>query len=148
MDPREFLELASEWSRGTREAEWRSAVSRAYYAAFHVARSLFLDQGFVVPQAEQAHAYLWLRLANVGQPDIQRAGNDLSFLRRRRNWADYDLDQPLDEAAAVHEVLAATDIVGMLETLRTSPAVLTRVTEAIKAYERDVLQEVTWQPPA
>ena len=66
MNPREFLDLAGEWAAGTREGEWRSAVSRAYYAAFHVARTLLQDCGFAVPAAEQAHAYLWLRLANAG----------------------------------------------------------------------------------
>jgi uncharacterized protein (UPF0332 family) len=145
MDPRDFLDVADEWSRGSREAEWRSAVSRAYYAAFHVARSLLEGQGFRVPQAEQAHQYLSLRLANGGQPDVQRAGNDLRFLRRRRNWADYDLQLLLDEAAAAHEVQSALDIVEVLEAVRVSPAILARMTEAIKAYERDVLKEETWQ---
>jgi uncharacterized protein (UPF0332 family) len=37
MNPHDFLEVANEWLTGIREAEWRSAVSRAYYAAFHVA---------------------------------------------------------------------------------------------------------------
>lgn len=30
MDPLDFLEVADEWAAGNREAEWRSAVSRAY----------------------------------------------------------------------------------------------------------------------
>jgi hypothetical protein len=60
MSPREFLEVADEWATGTREAEWRPAVSRAYYAAFHGARAVLQQAGFVVPQGDQAHAYLWL----------------------------------------------------------------------------------------
>jgi len=62
MTPREFLDVADEWCVGTREAEWRSAVSRAYYAAFHAAIELMDRCGFVVPKGEQAHGYLWLRL--------------------------------------------------------------------------------------
>ena len=40
MNPLEFLDLANDWSVGAREGEWRSSISRAYYAVFHVARDL------------------------------------------------------------------------------------------------------------
>jgi uncharacterized protein (UPF0332 family) len=146
MDPGDFLDVADEWAGGTREAEWRSAVSRAYYAAFDTARQLLQAAGFVVPQAEQAPAYLWLRLANAGHPDIQRAGNDLRSLRRQRNWADYDLDQPLDDATAAHQVLAAADLLQTLQSLRATPVVLAQVVDTMKIYERDVLKQVTWAP--
>ena len=46
---RDFLTLAQRWVQGTAEGEWRSAVSRAYYAAFHEARQLLRDLGFQVP---------------------------------------------------------------------------------------------------
>jgi uncharacterized protein (UPF0332 family) len=55
---KDFLILAELWITGTSEAEWRSAVSRAYYAAFHVARQLLRTLGFLVPRGDQAHAYL------------------------------------------------------------------------------------------
>ena len=86
MSPHDFLEVAGEWAVANREAEWRSAASRAYYAAFHVARQLLLQWGFVVPSADQAHAYLWLRLANAGHPDVNRAGNDLRYLPATSDW--------------------------------------------------------------
>jgi uncharacterized protein (UPF0332 family) len=146
MNPVDFLDVAGEWAAGNREAEWRSAASRAYYAAFHVARKLLHQAGFVVPQAEQAHAYLWLRLANAGHPDVERAGNDLIYLRRVRNAADYDLDRPFAQLAALDHVQLATDAAKLLETVVTTPTVLARITDTIKAYERDVLGQVTWQP--
>jgi uncharacterized protein (UPF0332 family) len=40
MTGRDFLALAMQLAGGGSEAEWRSATSRAYYAAFHVAREL------------------------------------------------------------------------------------------------------------
>jgi hypothetical protein len=49
MDFRAYLRLAVTLRDGTTEAEWRSATSWAYYAAFHVARRLLLDLGFGVP---------------------------------------------------------------------------------------------------
>ena len=41
MKPRDFLDLADELVIGSGEAEWRSAVSRAYYAAFRLPDTLF-----------------------------------------------------------------------------------------------------------
>ena len=58
IDGRDYLTLAKTWITGASEAEWRSAVSRAYYAAFHEARDLLRNLGFAVPRGDQAHAYL------------------------------------------------------------------------------------------
>jgi hypothetical protein len=146
MDPRDFLHVADELATGATQAEWRSAVSRAYYGAFHVARLLFRQCSFVVPQGDQARAYLWLRLANAGHPDVQQAGADLNYLRRIRNWADYDLDRPFPQALALAQVPAAVALIRLLDQLSTTPTVLAGVTAAIRTYERDVLGVVTWQP--
>jgi uncharacterized protein (UPF0332 family) len=146
MNPRDFLDVADELATGIREADWRSAASRAYYAAFHIARRLLGRCGFGVPDADQAHAYLWLRLCNSGQPDIKRAGEDLQYLRKIRNQADYDIDDPFDQRQAVEVVQQATDIIIVLEAAATTPTVLTRITDAMRTYERDVLRQVTWRP--
>jgi hypothetical protein len=105
-----------------------------------------LRSGFAVPQADRAHGYLWLRLANAGHPDVERAGTDLSLMRRARNLADYDLATPFLQQDAFDQVYQAMDVVQLLETLPTVPAVLAQVIDAIRVYERDVLGQVTWQP--
>ena len=46
MNGRDFLDVANDLLASPREAAWRSAVSRAYYVAFHVARELLGDLGF------------------------------------------------------------------------------------------------------
>jgi uncharacterized protein (UPF0332 family) len=145
MDFRELLTLAATLAAGSSEAEWRSAVSRAYYAAFHVARELFLSMNFRVPQADRAHSYLWLRLANAGAPDVQLAGNRLNSLRGQRNRADYASRPPLAQATAANEVKNAEDIIQALDAAAVEP-VRTQVTDAMKVYERDVLHDVTWHP--
>src|SRR5207244_3604565 len=81
MNFRDYLTLAATLANGPTEAEWRSAVSRAYYAAFHVGCELLRDLGFIVPRADRAHAYLWLRLANSAHRDVNDAGFDLKHLR-------------------------------------------------------------------
>jgi uncharacterized protein (UPF0332 family) len=146
MDPHQFLDVADDLSRGLREAEWRSAVSRAYYAAFHVARSLFEACGFRVPIADQAHSYLWLRLSNSGHPDVDEIGANFAHLRRVRNWADYDLHRPLTQQMALSSVSRASDIIKLLDTIAAEEAYRSRLTEGVKRYERDVLREVTWGP--
>lgn len=144
MDETGFLELADELSTGSRQADWRTAISRAYYAAFHKARSFLGQSGFRVPVAERAHAYLWMRLSNSDHPDVNIAGDNLNRLRSIRNRADYDFNHPLDETTAIERVGIATDIVQLLDQLSNEPVILTRVIDAIKIYERDVLCEVTW----
>jgi len=145
MNPREFLTLAQRLSLETTEAAWRSAISRAYYAVFHVARQLLEDLGFTVPRADRAHGYLWLRLANCGDARVQQAGRDLNDLRRHRNEADYDLARSIQSRIAqIHEQLAA-QIIQVFETATLEPT-RTQITDAMKIYERDVLHDVTWHP--
>lgn len=146
MDETGFLDVADDLSAGLREADWRSAISRAYYAAFHKARKLLRQGGFAVPHGEQTHAYLWFRLSNAGHPDVMRAGTKLGHLRTARNRADYDMDFPVAQAAAFDHVQVATDIIQLLGDLSKEAAILARVLDAIKLYERDVLREVTWHP--
>jgi uncharacterized protein (UPF0332 family) len=146
MSTRDLLEVADDLLGGLKEAYWRSAVSRGYYAAFHEARQLLQQCGFTVPRGEQAHAFLWLRLSNCGHPDLAHAGAELNDLRGQRNWADYDFDQSLDQSTAGDYVQAARDFVHLLESAATMPSLLTQITATIQVYERDVLKEVTWQP--
>ncbi len=145
MKLRDILDVADALIAGTGEAEWRAAVSRAYFAAFHVARQLLQRCGFRIPRADQAHAYLWLRLANSAHPDVQNAGRGLNELRQVRNWADYDLDRPLEHAIARDYVQHAETIFALLEIATMEPTLCTQITEAIKIYERDVLREITWK---
>src|SRR5690242_19929577 len=91
MTGHDFLSLAQTLAAGRAEVEWRSAASRAYYAAFHVVRDLFRGLGFAVPRADAAHKYLALRLQNCGHAHLEQAGRDLDNLRILRNTADYDL---------------------------------------------------------
>jgi len=72
------------------------------------------------------------------------AGTDLRRLRSARNWADYDVELPVDTRAAINHVQLATDIIQLLDDLAKEAAILARVVDAIKVYERDVLREVTW----
>jgi uncharacterized protein (UPF0332 family) len=145
MDARNFLTTADHLAQGATEADWRSAVSRAYYAAFHVARRLFTTCGFTVPRADRTHSYLWLRLCYSGDAVVQRAGADLDALRRLRNHADYDVDRPLLQATALSQAQNARQVLQALDAAAQVP-LKTQITDAMKIYERDVLKDVTWHP--
>jgi uncharacterized protein (UPF0332 family) len=146
MNGRLFLDLANDLLAIPTEQAWRTAVSRAYYAAFHVARQLLRDLGFRAPRADQAHAYLWLRLSNCGDPQIQLAGQRLHDLRSERNRADYDIDVALPRTGAATQVRIAGQIIQFLDAGQAEP-VRTQITDAMRIYERDVLSNVTWQQP-
>lgn len=141
----DFLRLAEIWIGGSTEGEWRSAVSRAYYAAFHEARQLLSDLGFQVPRGDQAHAYLWMRLSNCGNPQVESAGVDLNTLRRKRNRADYDLDQPFIHGDALVQVQTSRRFFQTLANATLEP-VRTQILDAMKIYELNVLRIVTWHP--
>jgi uncharacterized protein (UPF0332 family) len=145
MNGREFLPLAVQLAGGTTEAEWRSAASRAYYAAFHVARRLLSDLQFTVPRADRAHQYLIFRLCNSSEGTVQQAGRDLETLRRLRNRADYDETPALPQPQAVAAVQIAEMVVRVLDDSRQEPT-RTRIMDAMKLYERDVLHDVTRRP--
>jgi len=145
MDARDFLALAQQLALATTEAAWRSAVSRAYYAAFHIARELMEDLGFTVPHADRAHSHLWLRLSNCGDAHTERAARRLNDLRRERNGADYDLKRAMPKAAAQSQLPFAAQIIQVFDAARMEPT-RTAITDAMKIYERDVLHDVTWHP--
>jgi uncharacterized protein (UPF0332 family) len=148
MKPRDFLDVADELSDGEGEAHWRSAVSRAYYAAFHVARRLLIELGFVPPRSEQVHAYLCRRLNNSNHAEVTRSARRLERLRDLRNAADYDVDLPFDDDSLSEAISKALDVIGLLEEVVGNDSVRDRVTQAMRDYERDVLKEVTWRGPA
>ncbi len=145
MDFRDFLSLAATLANGATEAEWRSACSRGYYAAFHVARRLLLGLGFRVPRADRAHGHFWLRLSNAGVPAVQRAGRLRNDLRQERNRADYDDHLTITQMEAAQNVRFAEEIIQALDAVAVEP-IRTQVTDTMKVYERDVLHDVTWHP--
>jgi hypothetical protein len=73
------------------------------------------------------------------------AGRELNDLRGERNRADYDVTRSFPQAAARGHVRVAQRIIQILDSATVEPT-RTAITDAMKVYERDVLQEVTWRP--
>lgn len=94
----DYIHLASKWSLLNRAGEptWRSAISRAYYGAFHCAQEfLFEDLGITELKSGKTgskHFMVQQLLKYTDQPVAIEAAHRLEALREHRNSADYDLD--------------------------------------------------------
>jgi len=74
------------------EAAWRSAVSRAYYSAFHAASSTLKNASIrTFPKDERkSHAKIWNVYKESTKKDCRRIGNRATRLMDSRHDADYD----------------------------------------------------------
>jgi uncharacterized protein (UPF0332 family) len=145
MTGRDFLALADALAAAGAEAEWRTSISRSYYAAFHAAREFMARLRFRVPAADQAHAYLWMRRSNTGDSTADRIGRMLRDLRGRRNAADYDLNRSRTQANAIDAAVDARDVTRALDAVAGTPAE-TAIRDGMRAYEQSVLKVDTWGP--
>jgi hypothetical protein len=129
MDARQFLRLAEVLTTDLSgrvllppaldPATCRSAISRAYYAAFLVALE-FLDRiNVVVSRSPQAHVTVQHALNNCGSPALTAASTKLGALHSERLAADYDLARPNPErpAQAVAMLTLAQEVIDRLDRL-------------------------------
>ena len=94
MEPRQFQYLAERLAEhGAYPAEFRSAISRAYYAAFHLGLNLLREMGFPIVQNQHAHEEVYRHLNNSCDGELVRAASKMNDLRTKRNHADYKLDR-------------------------------------------------------
>jgi len=96
FDWREYLDLAK-WlqknpeNAGTKEASYRAAISRAYYAAFQCALEFAEDEGFTPKKSGDDHADVRAYFRNTEKGDTIRT-NISNLLKRmcdNRRVADY-----------------------------------------------------------
>jgi uncharacterized protein (UPF0332 family) len=119
---------------GDAEARFRSAVSRAYYGAYHIAREFVESLGGTVPKNATGHFELSRLLWDSGQEDAHDAASRLDDLRRERNRADYDLDSTgfRDRVNAVKLVELADEVRTAIEHCRYEPA-LSKIRAALSS---------------
>jgi uncharacterized protein (UPF0332 family) len=96
----DLIRLSSLWSElehpSGDEAIWRSAISRAYYGAFHSAVGFLGQLQIAFPKRENEHKFAQEALNNSGDTNIRTAAYLLSDLRHNRNLADYELTTEMD----------------------------------------------------
>jgi hypothetical protein len=140
FDFAEYLVLAREL-RGERdrtssmEAKFRSAISRAYYAAYMISCNNLREERVEIPSDVTGHERVPMILQ--GSSDIRKRliGEKLERLRRSRNSADYGKEISQLEKASSGAVLEASNIINLFERIKSSKDA--SVTNKIKKKECD-----------
>lgn len=91
MTGKDFLTFAKIIYNHEDEAARRSAISRAYYALFHLVKSIVVSTGVRVEPEAYEHDRLARYLKQSGIDEAKQVGKGLEKLRAKRNDADYDL---------------------------------------------------------
>lgn len=89
FDWAEYYGLAKNWFRHPEEAYQRSAVSRAYYAGFCIARNRLIQEGENIPESGEAHLVVWNTFGTSPDPKRLFISENGDRLRRLRGRADY-----------------------------------------------------------
>ncbi|HVC93643.1 MAG TPA: HEPN domain-containing protein [Pirellulales bacterium] len=135
----EFVRLANRLALAASagEVEWRTAVSRAYYGAFHLASALLESAGGSVPDNPTAHAFVQRRLMECGQEDARQAGSLLKDLHSERRKADYKLKNAKagTKEFALYSLETAERFCSALAACASAPN-LSRIKVGIEEYER------------
>jgi uncharacterized protein (UPF0332 family) len=128
MHWREFQLTAERLAQGSSEGDWRSAVSRRYYAVFHFFRDFLLSHGLDVSAGAQSHFNVYSGLLHCGFPSVGTLASRTDAVRQSRAWCDYDLRQSIRQAFAQRQVQEAASIVAdfqaILTTVPAAPIVL------------------------
>lgn len=113
FDWTQYLVFAKELSGRTDEAALRSAISRAYYAAFNRARAYCIAKGIPVPESldNTSHKAVWDALSNRGRT-LAGAHSNGTRLKRKRVDADYkpeieNLNDVVQQAITESDAVAA-----------------------------------------
>lgn len=134
----DFLDVASSLAArpDSSEAFHRTAVSRAYYGAFHLARSLLSGMGFSVGR-NHAIPLRWLIVC--GEENAREAGKLLTDLQAERIKADYDLATTrFRQRKLAEEFVALAYEIKRLVAACTSEPARSTIKAGIEEYQRKI----------
>lgn len=114
----QFLAGVSKNSPG-QEANFRAAVSRAYYAAFCKARNFLrdVDKDSQVTGTRDIHSYVLDQFMKSPDQTRGRIAINLERLRRYRNMADYDDTMTISQANVIKTLKQAEEVIADLDSL-------------------------------
>lgn len=138
MNAREFHALAARLAtRPAAPAECRSAISRAYYAAFHIGSETLTTMGFSPGRGGGAHGEVARSFHNAADVAIAAAGRTLADLHTLRIRADYHLGRTDVEqlTAARRSVDDAKVVIDTFDQLLRAPE-LPMVRQSIAAWRK------------
>jgi len=137
MRPHNFRHLADRLLTTEKNSEgFRSAVSRAYYAAFLTAEEFLTAMGVSLLARQGPHTELLTILANSGDAVLTSTRDVLAELRRERDIADYDMKDIRieDETKAGQLVNDAFNVIAELNRCRLDAPRFAAVAAATRAW--------------
>jgi uncharacterized protein (UPF0332 family) len=135
MDGHDLITVAGHRTQnaalGKAEARFRSAISRAYYGAFHLVAQFLAENKRVIRENHTGHQEAYRVLFGTGIPEAVEAAQFLSELRTQRNAADYRLSaKGFDsQSKAMERVELAETIRSLLDKCRQNPGLAAALPE-------------------
>jgi uncharacterized protein (UPF0332 family) len=106
-----YLLLAQELGGRADEAARRSAISRAYYCAFHVANDHLKANSVTLDLKRHSHERVWHVYLKSSKPECVKIGTDGNRLRVTRTDADYRLGRQVTSGLVQRSIQEAETIV-------------------------------------
>jgi len=116
----DFLELAKQLQRAGSESSYRTAISRAYYAAFHPARAYVLTRHGQFLEKRSEHDQTWGRFARSNDAEESQLGQWGNDLKRLRVNADYHLNRATGSREVLTTLNYANKIIQQIEKFRSN----------------------------
>jgi uncharacterized protein (UPF0332 family) len=113
----EFYKLAQELLALGEESHLRTAVGRAYYFVFHLARTRLIDNQFVIYPGQDSHKQVWEKYIGSPDPHCIKLGEMGKRLKGKRETADYESHFVRIEKDAPELVATAENFATLLEKL-------------------------------
>ena len=139
MDPRDLNQLAKRLADEGGPAEYRTAINRAYYAAYNTAVELLIQSGCVLPATAGCHREVREHLEHSGDPVIIASAKRLRELYNRREAADYRMSDLVAEDRRFSEgaVTIAGKVISALDEIRQGPSLrLQAVERSLQTWNR------------
>lgn len=144
MQGEDFLsiagKLAAQPSFGV--AGYRTAISRAYYGIFHLARRFLADFRMHCPRGANEHLWIQRLFRHCDAAEGVQIGVLLGSLHESRKAADYDLlNWDVENQANVQAaVMRATELANRIKTC-SSGAIRNQIEQGMRAYRRQIKEE-------
>lgn len=90
FDWSEFQKLADELAKRPEESCLRTAIGRAYYYVFHLARKRIEANGFFIIRGADTHKQVWEKYNSSLEFDCKKLGEIANRLKEKRQRADYE----------------------------------------------------------
>ena len=137
---KDFLTIAHQLnSMQPQGAAQRSAISRAYYAAYNYARQMLRNLGMAkVADDTRNHGVVWNFFQNCGDDQFKQVGQLLANLESDRVGADYHLNKAAFDkpANAMMRIQTAQQIISELDGCMGDAARAQAIAAAMKNYKQ------------